>query len=78
MELPLQREEVSSHYIIIYVQFMGTSNSTTSNLDVVKELCDELEGFFESYQMDRVWSENNDKVTVCFTAEKIKKKWLVN
>ncbi len=57
---------------------MGKSNTLTSNLDVVKELCDELEGFFEAFQMDRVWSQANDKVTVCFTAEKVKKKWFVN
>ena len=52
---------------------MGRSNSTTSNLDVVKEVCDELEEFFEAYQMDRVWSKDNDKVTICFTAEKLKR-----
>jgi len=57
---------------------MGKANTLTTNLDVVKELCDELEGFFEAFQMDRVWSQENDKVTVCFTAEKIKKKWFVN
>jgi len=57
---------------------MGTSNSTESNLDVVKELCDELEGFFEAYNLDRVWSNDNSKVTVCFTAERVKKKWFTN
>ncbi len=51
---------------------MGKANTLTSNLDVIKELCEELEGFFEAFQMDRVWSTDNSKVTVCFTAEKMK------
>ncbi len=54
---------------------MGKSNTLTSNLDVVKQLCDELEEFFEAFQMDRVWSQDNNKLTVCFTAEKIQKRW---
>ena len=57
---------------------MGRSNHVESNLDVIKELCDELEGFFDAYQMDRVWSKNEDKVTICFTAERMKKKWFTN
>ena len=52
---------------------MGKSNRLTSNLNVVKELCNELEGFFEAFYMDRVWSEDNTKVTIAFTAEKIKR-----
>ena len=51
---------------------MSKSKQITSNLDVVKELCDDLEEFFEAFHMDRVWSNDNSKVTVCFTAEKIK------
>lgn len=57
---------------------MGRSNKLTSNLDVVKSLCDELEGFFEAFQMDRVWDKDQNKVTVCFTAERIQKRWLPN
>jgi len=57
---------------------MSRSNKQTSNLNVVKELCDELEGFFEAFQMDRVWNENKTKVTVCFTAERMHKRWLPN
>jgi len=57
---------------------MGSSNRLKSNLDVVKALCDELEGFFEAFQMDRVWNKENNKLTICFTAEKIKKRWLPN
>jgi len=57
---------------------MGRSNKLTSNLDVVKDLCDELEEFFEAFQMDRVWSEDNKKVTIAFTAEKIRKQWFPN
>ncbi len=43
-----------------------------TNLNIIKDLCDELEGFFEAFTMDRVWNTDNSKVTVCFTAEKIK------
>ena len=57
---------------------MGKSTKITSNLNVVKELCEELEGFFEAFYMDRVWNESQDKVTVCFTAEKIKKRYMPN
>ena len=62
-------------YIVQFVgaSMMGKGNTGVSNLDVIKELCDELEGFFESYVMDRVWSQDNSKVTICFTAEKIRK-----
>jgi len=49
-----------------------------SNLDVVKELCDELEGFFEAFHMDKVWNNANNKVTICFTAEKIHQRYLPN
>ncbi len=44
----------------------------TTNLDVIKELCDDLEEFFEAFVLDRVWNKQKDRVTVCFTAEKIK------
>jgi len=44
----------------------------TTNLDVIKELCDDLEDFFEAFVLDRVWNKQKDRVTVCFTAEKIK------
>jgi len=57
---------------------MVRSKILTSNLNVVKELCEELEGFFEAFQMDRVWNESQDKVTICFTAEKIKKRYMPN
>ena len=52
---------------------MGYSNYQTSNLNVVKALCDELEGFFEAYQMDKVWSKDKSKITIAFTAEKLKR-----
>ena len=61
--------------ILHTVQLVGVSmysKYTESNLDVIKELCDDLEGFFESFILDRVWSADEDRVTVCFTAEKIK------
>ncbi len=57
---------------------MGKSKVITSNLDVVRELCNDLEEFFEAFYMDRVWNESQDKVTVCFTAEKIKKRYMPN
>ena len=50
------------------------SKYDASNLEVIKNLCDELEEFFEAFIMDRVWSTDNSKVTVCFTAEKIRPK----
>jgi len=78
MESQQVRDGVSSHYMINCTFAMGNSNNITSNLDVVKLLCDELEEFFEAYQMDRVWSKDNTKLTICFTAEKIQKKWLPN
>ncbi len=53
---------------------MGQSKAITSNLNIIKELCEELENFFEAFTMDRVWSTDNSKVTVCFTAEQIKGK----
>lgn len=56
---------------------MGKSTKLTSNLTVVKELCDELEGYFEAFYMDRVWSKDNSKVTICFTAEKLREGYAV-
>ena len=57
---------------------MPKSKELTSNLQVIKEVCEELEGFFEAFTMDRVWSKDDSKLTVCFTAEKIKPKWMRN
>lgn len=57
---------------------MGLSNYGHSNLDVVKKLCDDLEGVFEAFQMDKVWDAHKNKVTICFTAEKIHKRYLPN
>ena len=50
----------------------------TSNLDVVKEVCDELEGFFEAFQMDKYWNKDMTKITVAFTAEKIQERYVPN
>ena len=57
---------------------MGKSRVVSSNLQVIKEVCDELEGFFEAFTMDKVWSKNNSKLTVCFTAEKLKHGLITN
>jgi len=57
---------------------MGRSNQLTSSLDIVKEICDDLGEFFEAFQMDKVWNADNTKVTIAFTAEKVRKKWLAN
>jgi hypothetical protein len=51
---------------------------TKTNLDVIKELCDDLDDFFEAFVMDRVWNEQKDRVTVCFTAEKIQPRYVEN
>ena len=57
---------------------MGQSKELTANLQVVKDICEELEGFYESFVMDKVYSKDNSKVTVCFTAEKIKQSGIPN
>jgi hypothetical protein len=57
---------------------MGRAAHLTSNLDVVKEVCEELEGFFEAFQMDKYWNKNKTKLTVAFTAEKIQPRYMPN
>ena len=57
---------------------MGPSNRVQSNLNVIKDLCEELEGFFEAFEMDKYWDEGKNKVTVAFTCEKIQKRYLSN
>lgn len=57
---------------------MGKAIHLTSNLDVVKEVCDELEEFFEAFQMDKVWNKDRTKITVAFTAEKIQQRYMPN
>ena len=57
---------------------MGYSNKIKSNLQVVKDLCEELEGFYEAFQMDKFWDEGKNKVTIAFTCEKIQKRYLPN
>ena len=57
---------------------MGKSNTLTSNLDVIKGVCDELEEFFEAFQMDKYWNADKTKLTVAFTAEKINQRYLPN
>ena len=57
---------------------MPQSKELTSNLQVVKDICEELEGFYESFVMDKVWSKDKSRVTVCFTAEKIKSGYITN
>ncbi len=52
---------------------MGKSKHLTSNLEIVKDLCGDLEGFFDAFNLDKIWSKDGQKVTVCFTAEQIKK-----
>ena len=63
----------------MYVQkLMPQSKELTSNLKVVKDICEELEGFYESFVMDKIWSKDKSRVTVCFTAEKIKAEYITN
>jgi len=57
---------------------MGRPYHLTSNLHVVKQVCDELEGFFEAFQMDKFWNKEKTKLTVAFTAEKIQERYLPN
>jgi len=60
-----------------------TNAHTKSNLTIIKDLCEDLEGHFEAFTLDRHWNEERDRVTVCFTAEQVKsspeiytKRWL--
>ncbi len=57
---------------------MRRSKILSSNLDIIRELCNDLEECFEAFYMDRVWNEKQDKVTICFTAEKIKMRYMPN
>lgn len=57
---------------------MPQSKELTSNLQVVKDICEELEEFYESFVMDKIWSKDKSRVTVCFTAEKIKPESIAN
>lgn len=57
---------------------MPQSKELTANLQVIKDICEELEGFYESFVMDRIGSKDNSRVTVCFTAEKIKQSCIPN
>lgn len=51
---------------------MMSNKNTRSNLTVIKNLCDDLEGVFEAFKLDKYWNEDRDKITICFTAEQIK------
>lgn len=64
--------EFQTNVLHVEVNMMGRRKALTSNLQVVKELCRDLEGVFEAFEMDKVWSEDGTKVTVAFTAEKLK------
>ena len=70
------------HLVLYYVNYttvvMGKSNNLTSNLNVVKDLCEELEGFFEAFQMDKYWDEGKNKVTIAFTCERMQPRYLPN
>ena len=51
---------------------MMSNKNTRSNLTVIKDLCDDLEEFFECFTLDRHWNADRDRLTVCFTAEQVK------
>jgi hypothetical protein len=62
---------------------MSRNGKATTNLDVIRDLLEDLEGFFEAFVLDKHWNDEHDKVTICFTAEQIKsspeiytKRWL--
>jgi len=44
----------------------------TTGLAIVKDLCESLETVFGVFTIDKVWSEDGSKVTLAFTAEKLK------
>ena len=43
-----------------------------SGLAIVKDVCTQLEEVFDVFTMDKVWSEDGTRVTICFTADKLK------
>ncbi len=43
-----------------------------SDLQVIKELCGDLEDAFRCFTLDRYWNEEKTRLTVCFTAEQVR------
>ena len=49
-----------------------SNGKTISDLQVIRELCGDLEDTFECFTLDRVWNKDKTRVTVCFTAEQVR------
>ena len=45
---------------------------TVSDLQVIKELCGDLEDSFKCFTLDRYWNKDKTRLTVCFTAEQVR------
>lgn len=51
---------------------MTSNGKAISDLQVIKELCGDLEDSFACFTLDRYWNEEKDRLTVCFTAEQVR------
>ena len=51
---------------------MTSNGKAISDLQVIKELCGDLEDSFRCFTLDRYWNEDKTRLTVCFTAEQVR------
>jgi len=57
----------------LHVGVLTMANThTISDLQVIKELCGDLEDAFACFTLDRYWNEEKTRLTVCFTAEQVR------
>lgn len=63
------------YYMNYTIIVLGQSQS---NLKIIEQLCKELEGFFEVFEIDKYWDEQRNKVTLAFTCQKIQQRYLPN
>jgi len=47
------------------------SKFTHENLGIISELLEDIDPSFESFTIDKLWNKVGDKLTVCFTCEKL-------
>ena len=54
----------------LHVEVLTMGNGKAiSDLQVIKELCGDLEDAFRCFTLDRYWNDDKTRLTVCFTAE---------
>jgi hypothetical protein len=51
---------------------MTSNGKAISDLQVIKELCGDLEDTFACFTLDRYWNKEKTRLTVCFTAEQFR------